>query len=808
MKYFKRILLAFFIILFLAATSVFILIRFYKKEMAELLIENLKTEYALSLKVEDADVSFLSNWPQASVKLKNVYLASDLYPNKNEPLLKAGSISLSFDLSKLIKKQFVVNSVSIKNAEIRLIKNPDGSRNFEFKSKKDTLGQNTQPSSISFEIKKVSIKNTQFNFINRAKKQDIDLLFVDNEVKLKHAQDGMTGSLSGEIFIAGILLNEKKGAFLPKARTKTNFDFSVFSKSKMIVVHPSSFLTIEKHRYNVNAFIELGDTKKLALRIESKDVDYIKGTKLLNSKLQNVLDNFSIEKPFDLKALIIARLDVKEEPVVIVSFDVKDNNVLIGNSKIPYSHVSLQGSIVSLDSSRKMGNGEEGKIVFKTISGNLYDFPFTASVSITNLVTPTININARLLVEASKIKFKVAKEFILKGNCMANVSYSGPTEKLNTKEFLGQEMHLNANLFFDNFSYQEKNRPYTYVAKGKANVNNRDLKFENLLLKMDGGDAVLTGRVENFVNYVLGYDNSLKLNLNAKTDYLNLNAYIQAPGTNTETEVANTTVSKPKTNLKQSVQDAGEGNFEFDIKLNAKKLFIRRVEVLNASMDLSHKKKLLTIRSVKGNTCDGTVFMKGSIFDLHKVNAEMDMEDININMMFDEFENFGQKKVESRHLKGNVSVHAILKTDLDDKMEIIAESMVGEVKLRLKDGHLINFEPVQSMSTFIFKNRDFDNVAFSELNERFKIRGYEMDIQELEIGSNILNLYVSGIYNFKGNSNINILLPWNNLKRRGKNYIPKTSGETAENARGLKLNFSGPTKDMKLSLGHKEMVRQ
>ena len=112
------------------------------------------------------------------------------------------------------------------------------------------------------------------------------------------------------------------------------------------------------------------------------------------------------------------------------------------------------------------------------------------------------------------------------------------------------------------------------------------------------------------------------------------------------------------------------------------------------------------------------------------------------------------------------------------------------------------------MSNFIFKHRDFDNVTFSELNERFKIRGYEMDIQELEIGSNILNLFVTGIYNFKENSNINILIPWNNLRRRGKNYIPKTSGETAENARGLKLNISGPTSNMKLSLGHKDIERK
>lgn len=778
--------------------------------MATLLIETLKTDYALTLKVEDADVSFLSNWPHASVELENVYLANDRYTGVNEPLLKARSISLSFNLAKLLEKKFIVNSVSIKDAEVRLVRNLEGSRNFDFTEKNDTIVKPSQPSSISFEIKKISIKNTQFNFINMGRKQNIDIHFNNNNITLRHAEDGLIAHLKGEIKVGGLLFNENKGAFLTGALVKTDLDLSVYFKSKMIVVHPTSYLTIAKHRYDVNSFIQLGEAKKLMLRIIGRDVDYKDGIAILTPKLQKVLDNFTVEKPFDVNVLIIAKIGIKEDPILILNFDVKDNNILIGNSKIPYSKVFLKGTIISLDSTRNAGNAEEGKIVFKNIRGNLYDYPFTANILIKNLTDPYITANASILVEAQKIKFKVAQDFILKGSATAKVNYSGPTSKLNTAEFLTSDMHLNADLFFNNFSYQQKSKPYVYKVKGKANVNNRDLTFNNLLVKMDAGDAVLTGKVENFVNYVLGYGNSLKINLNAKSDYLDLNPYLQAPISTVKTTEQTKADSSKKTNAeyKQSVQQAGESNFEFNINLFAKKLFIKKVEAQNASVDISHKNHLLTIKSIKANTCDGRVSLVGSIYDLRKVNAEVDMQDININKMFDQFENFGQKKVESKHLKGTVYLHAKLRMDLDEKMEVIPESLLGDVKLKLKDGELVNFEPVQSMSNFIFKNRDFDNVTFTELSERFKIKGYEMDIQELEIGSNILNLFVTGIYNFKESSNINILIPWSNLRKRGKNYIPKNSGESAENSKGLKLNFSGPTKDMKLTLGHKELLRK
>jgi hypothetical protein len=117
---------------------------------------------------------------------------------------------------------------------------------------------------------------------------------------------------------------------------------------------------------------------------------------------------------------------------------------------------------------------------------------------------------------------------------------------------------------------------------------------------------------------------------------------------------------------------------------------------------------------------------------------------------------------------------------------------------------LLNFEPLQKISDYVFKKRDFQDISFSELNETFLIDGFKMQIQEMEIASNVLNLYMSGVYDFKEKSSINILLPWNNLKKRGRNYIPINSGQSAENSKGLKLNYSGYPNKMKLNLGNKK----
>lgn len=817
MKYVKRFFITVLVLLILAAGSVFVLLTFYKKELATLLIDTLKDQYGLQLKVDDIRVSLFSNWPHASVELKDVSV-SNVNDKKSVPLVIAESISLSFNLEKLMRKEFIVKNISLRNAEIKLVKNDDGTANFKFnKDEADSLSiaaselpidtGNTQ-AQISFEVNKISLKNTQFNYIHTGRGQNIDVKFKDNDIRLIHYTDGIKARIRGELFTDGLLFNAKRGEFLDDTELDVNLLLTYFKETKSICLEPSSRVEIKKHRYNICSLIKVQE-KKLALIIESQNIKFREVSRLLAPRITKVLSNFDVNSPLNAKVILVVNIGIKEDPILIVDVDGKDNDLTIGNSKIPYSGVSFKGRIISLEKSHQRGEIEKARVIFDPVNGKVYDFPFTASVTVTNLTQPFIDLRTTLHIDAKKIKTGISQDFILNGSAVADISYNGPTEKLNHNEFLDKPMKLKALLKINKLSYQETDRPYVYVVNGNANLNNRDLQFENLHLHTDVGDAVLKGKAENFVNYVLGYTHGFKAQLAARTESLNLNPILIAakkekeergPARQSEkTGKSQAKNGKLNTKMKQS-------RFDFNVNLFAKKLQIRNVQASNAHADLHYRNNFLTIKSIVVNACDGRIVAKGTIEDFNKINADINVQNVNVKTMFEQFENFGQQAITSENLRGNIFVDAKFKTDLDENMEVKGETMYGDVKLKLKDGHLINFEPVQNLSNFLFRNRDFNDVTFSELNETFRVRGYTMEIQELEIGSNILNLYVvNGIYNFKGNSNVNILIPWSNLKKRGKNYIPKNSGESAENTKGVKLNFSGPNKNMKISFGHKQL---
>ena len=95
-------------------------------------------------------------------------------------------------------------------------------------------------------------------------------------------------------------------------------------------------------------------------------------------------------------------------------------------------------------------------------------------------------------------------------------------------------------------------------------------------------------------------------------------------------------------------------------------------------------------------------------------------------------------------------------------------SVYGDLDFSIKNGKLLNFEPLQNMSNFLFKKRDFNNVQFGEIRSHMTIRGTEIDIRKMEIESSVLRLFLEGRYSLKDHTDLEVQVPLSNLKKRDK----------------------------------------
>jgi hypothetical protein len=800
MNVLKWILLVLSALLLLIAAGLYILLSAYKGELQQLLIGELKSRHGIDLHAESIKVSLFSNWPHASLRFVNVNLQSDKFPDSR---IHARSISASFNIEKLLRRQFILHRVTFRDADIVIAKPPDEPAPLVASANAE------QP--VSFEIRHIGFRNCRVRVQNPLNGQDLAFDLLETAVKIKNFADGFVATVRGDVNIRGLQFRANRGHFLTKANAYLDIGLNFLKQKNTLCIQPGSVAKVEGKPFNLCGLAILGDEKRLALIIEGNALDYRQTVRLLNYRIQKSLNNFDLRQPFDAKVILSASMGKREEPAFIIDLRGKQNNLRIGTSKIPYSNLSFHGRIVCVDSSGKRGDVERAIIEFRKLRGNIYDIPFNANVKVVNLTDPHIRIDGHLNIDASKLKFNLEKEFDLRGSALAHVRYSGPAEKLNNDEFLDPQMKLSAQLKLHNLSYREKGKSRAYTLNGTASVNNKDLKLEEVQLATDVGTADLSGRAEGFTRYLMGFAPGFNADLTVRMDSINLDPLSNDTLDMLPDSSVITTVAQPGDDGELAATacqfDRSCSSFTFNVRLFADHFKFRQVHGEKVRMQVKYHKSHFEFPIVELRTCDGRLKASGSISAYKILKAEVSLHDVDVKELFRQFENFGQETISGENLRGRLYLDANFNTRLTNRLMVAPETMFADVNLNVKDGHLVNFEPIQKLSNFLFSGRNFDDVSFSELNEAFVVRGPLLEINGLQIASSLLDLYVvNGVYNFRGQSNINVLIPWHNLKKRDRDFIPSLSGKSAESAKGVKVNFSGTPNKMKLNLGHREAV--
>ncbi|HET6227564.1 MAG TPA: AsmA-like C-terminal region-containing protein [Bacteroidia bacterium] len=786
MKYLKRIILLLCIVITIPLLIAFFAITFYKKELTDLLITKAKSTYGLSIKVEDTHVSLFENWPKATIQITDVIASSDLAPKEAPPLFKAQSISVSFDFSELFHKSFVVNSVSLRDGAITLVKNKTGITNYKLLETSDTA---KSTSSLKFNLQKINLENVKLDFKNEEKDKHIGVMFTDNVIVLKQERKMIDAQITGNITIEELLFKPAKGSFLKNTAATVYLNTRIFPAKKSFLIDETSYALIDEEKYALKAFVNLENEKTLMLNVKSPTANYTKVRKLMNAKIQKDLAKISVTNPVAVNATIVAAIGKSTDPEFYIELQGKNNSLKIGNTEIPYSQVSFTGHIFSLGDEATTAEARAGMVIFNDIKGFVYEHPFTATVTISDLKAPKIRIIAGVVVQGSKIKFKPGTDFILDGTCKAHINYSGDLAHLNHDDFLDAPQQLIFNVQFTKFSYKTAVDQPAYIISGDAAGLNKDIVFSGLKLETVGGDFSIDGDAKDFVPYAFGFKDGFSASVQATTDFMDLTPMIVKSFNNPAPTIS-----------KKEMKKAMKGSFTFDMSIFAKKLAVRFLIAKDAYIDMHYANNTIQVKKMEMKACNGTLLANGSIQNFSNITAHMAIKNMNVKAMFEQFEDFGQSTITSEKLLGNISVNADIKAALNEKFQLKAPALNGQVQLKLKDGHLLNFEPIQRMGTY-FRNRDFKDITFSEINQEFKIDGTEMNIENLEIASSVLHLYVDGIYNFKGQTDLNLRIPLNNLKMRDKNFKPKNQGEEGKKSKALLLNAHGLPDKIKITLG-------
>ena len=747
---FAAALIGLFIILYVIAL---IYLSSNKGKINELIVSQVNKQICGVVNIGDLNTEFFKTFPVLSLSLANVSIRDSLWENHYHEFLQAKKIYIRPNLLSLLTGKPKIGKVIVEDGTIYYYTDECGYCNF-------IARQNTAPKPDQVSIPDVRLIRTRLVVINEFLNSRHDLEANDINCKVTQKDSVCIVDVQMNALCHGIGFNLDKGSYLKEKKMEGHFLLTYVPNKKIELNNVK--LKIDHHPFNLNGQFKLDtEPKSYNLHIKAEKVLYGKGAGLLTESLQGKVKIANIVQPFDISANISGKMAYRVVPEINLEFNVADADLEI--SLGTFEECSFSGTFTNhLDSLSQTGD-VNSKFIFNHFKGVLSGIPVTShQIDISNLIQPYMicdlqskfslkNLND--LSNSSTIRFT-------KGEGELELNYSGALSRDTISSVLNgslciagaQIVYAPRNLVFNDCS-------------GQLEFNNEDLIISQIVATSGSTNLNMSGRVVNFLALLNINPEQLNMEWNISTPELNLSDFITYIGGSATDSVKQTTAKNKKYKTTDNIDRMLREGIA-TLNLTANKVFYKKFTGTGVNATVIMVENKLILDDVKLNHAGGRVSLHGSLSNTNHLNPlvlETRIEQVDIPQLFHAFDNFGQDAITSKNMKGNLSATIRMNGIITDKAEVKENSMQGTVEFSVRDGELINFEPVMNIASTAFKNRDFSHLVFAELNNQLEIEGSKITFSKMEIRSNVVTLFVEGVYDKKTGTDMSIQVPISTL---------------------------------------------
>jgi len=229
----------------------------------------------------------------------------------------------------------------------------------------------------------------------------------------------------------------------------------------------------------------------------------------------------------------------------------------------------------------------------------------------------------------------------------------------------------------------------------------------------------------------------------------------------------------------------------FDIKADVSALCVNynQMKLDNVSGKLNYSKGDIHIENFSCNAFKGNI--KGDIFlsqladKSFESKANLSLYSLQIDNMFTALRNFGQKELTDKNIKGQFDGTVMFLADLNNDFSMQTKTIKLQCNTTIKNGKLINFEPMQKMSKFIDVD-ELKDITFSTLKNNILINDGKITIPQMEVRSSAFNMILSGTHFFDNTFDYRIQLFLSDLlsRKRKAKHPDEYFGEIADDGSG------------------------
>ncbi len=733
MKVFKKILFILLILGGIIIVAALVIGRVYEDEITQYAVESINRQIKTRVDVANINLSLLKKFPDATLEFEDILVRSVPDFNKEEfsvgtdTLLFADQIYMQFSVLDLLNQQYHLKDLQIRSGMLRILTDSTGGTNYQFWNRREK-----EEKDMMVELDKVKLSGIHIEYVNHALEMNSrsyvqKASFMGRFLDAEYSMDlGLEGRISEHVKAGMVLVNEQD----------LMASLSLYITPGLVEIQ-SGILRLAGQQLHVDGNISREETPFFRLSLKGEQLDLGDIVHYMNSAGNKLPANLSAGGKISFNASILGEGSKTMLPGIEAAFQVR-NGQLYSGSRIGEIRdfrtdgTYTNGTLRTLKTSRMTLENTSMQIGHSRIGGNF---------SFLDLTAPQVNHNIKLELDLSDIQDIMADTSLteLRGKLQAEINAVGKQPsllKVSKNDLLNSE--LKVIMRFEDAGFRRK--------KIICSDLNGEISFDEFLQisTISGTIAENTvsfsGRGDNIKEYLFTDHGNLWLDLDIYSDNVDLGTIFRRRKDSIHAEPEDTVKLPDRIYLKS--------RFWLD------KLHMNEFLAGNVMGDMFYKPGSLEINNLSLSSMEGLIRGEGMLVmqsdQQFLVKVISDLSRVDIRKGFAGFNNFGQDFIMDRHLEGSLTGKVHFSAIFNEKMKIKKESILSECDIIIRDGGLMEFEPMQKLSRFI-EVEELENVQFSTLCNQIYIRNQEVMIPRMDIMSSAFDIEGSGFHSFDRN---------------------------------------------------------
>ncbi|MFO7924461.1 MAG: AsmA-like C-terminal region-containing protein [Bacteroidales bacterium] len=731
-KYFLALLL---LVIISAGVGGLVIAWYYQDQVRDLMIRELNRHIMTEVRVGDVSFSVIKKFPHASVEFRDVLVRvpEDFEHNGTEgvdsdTLFTANSLFLKFNIRDIFRQEYKITSILAVNGVLYLAVNTDEQENYRFWKRAEAASDE-----FNLDLQDLRLNNYHLIFANSINEVylDLDITRLYMSGNFSQSSYGIRGGVTGKN------RSFRYQGFSPGGGQDIKITAALNVDNEFVLIEGAD-IDISGIEISTSGGYIIGEPGNIDIELTGRNLDTPSLIPLMSEKIREDLKPYTFEGKIGFDASVSGNISKVHSPSVIASFYAENGEIIRKDTEMRMSGINFSGYYTN----GTLRNTASSKVVIDNFYSVFGKGSLSGSGTFSNPDRPEVDLD----IEASLFLEELA-EFYKPDNInqmsgRVNTVFS-LMDRLHTpvkwdiEEF--NRMDLNGTMEIENGLLEiSEGRYIASSIAGKLSFGNA-LATDGLSFNIGRDHFSISGEISNGLQWLLGDDKVMSISGSLHSRNINLDNYILPASGSQEGHESQQLLFPP--------------DMELNLDFLVDQLKFRNFSSYGFKGKLSYKPKMLVLNAVEFDAMDGNFSGNGVIVQRINgnfvVQSQTQLQDVDIQKMFYSFNNFGQKFINDENLSGRLTGSLGFISEWSSGLGLISEKIVADSKVEIKDGELIDFEPMLGLARFIDVS-ELQHIRFSTLNNEIFIRNKVVTIPQMDIHSSAFNISGSGTHNFDG----------------------------------------------------------